>query len=148
VNASGKYRSLVTAVLLGVAYVLVGVAFPNPPASDKWQFAWRLAAWLICAVAFAAHIGYEHFRLCNSPLKTALHVTAAVALGAFGLAIAANMHALQAADGNRRLLGLALVIWPIMTAVPAFLVALTVAFGLLGFRRHFGKSGDRQTVTN
>jgi hypothetical protein len=98
------------------------------------QFMWRLASWLTCAAAFAVHLGYEHFRLCNSPGRIALHASMAVALGAFGLAIAANIHALRAATGNQRLLALALVIWPIMTAVPAFLVALAVAFGLTRMR--------------
>jgi hypothetical protein len=65
----------------------------------------------------------------------------AVALGAFGLAVAANIHSLQAGTGNRQLLALALVIWPIMTFVPAFVVALAVAFGLARIRpNHKSKS--------
>jgi hypothetical protein len=95
---------------------------------------WRLAAWMICAAAFAVQIGYEHFRLRNSPGRIALHASMSVALGAFGLAIAANIHASHAATGNQRLLALALVIWPIMTAVPAFLLALAVAFAIARMR--------------
>ncbi len=91
---------------------------------------WRLAAWLTCLVAFAIHIGLEHFQLRNSPLTTSLHAAASVALGAFGLAAAANIHAVNARTGNQRLLAFALVIWPIMTGVPAFLVALAAAAGL------------------
>jgi len=134
VNASGKYRWLLTVIVFGVVYLLVGVGFPNPPASDKMQFMWRLAAWLISAAAFAVQIGYEHFRLHNSPARIALHASMAVALGAFGLATAANTHALHTATGNRRSLALALVIWPIMSAVPAFLVALGIAFGIARMR--------------
>ena len=51
----------------------------------------------------------------------------AVALGGFGLAAAANIHAVGQGTGNQRLLALALVIWPILTGVPAFLVALVAA---------------------
>ena len=112
----------------------MGVAFPNPPASNPTQFVWRLAAWLICALAFALHIGLEHFRLRNSPRRTALHASASVALGAFALAVAANIHALTAGTGNQRLLALALVLWPIIAGLPAFVVALAVAVGLARVR--------------
>jgi len=120
----------VAVVLFSMVYLVVGVAFPNPSASHEIQFMWRLAAWLICAIAFAMHIGLEHSRLRNSPRRTALHASGSVALGAFALAAAANLHALTARIGNQRLLALALVIWPIMAGVPAFVVAWAVAAGL------------------
>ena len=113
--------------LFGIVYLVVGVAFPNPPAANKMQFMWRLAAWLTCAVAFAIHIGLEHFRFRNAPLRTALHAALSVAIGAFGLAAAANIHALRSGTANQRLLALAFVIWPIITGVPAFVVALIAA---------------------
>lgn len=114
-------------MLFGMVYLAVGVAFPNPPASDKTQFIWRLGAWLTAALAFAIHIGLEHFGFRNSPSRTALHVSAAVSLGAFALAVAANIHAFRTGAGNQRLLVLALVIWPIIAGVPAFMVALFAA---------------------
>jgi hypothetical protein len=114
-------------ILFGVIYGVVGIAFPNPSASNKMQFMWRLGAWVICALAFAIHVGLEHFRYRNSPQRTALHVSASVSLGALALAVAANIHALRAGTGNQRLLTLALVIWPIITGVPAFIVALVAA---------------------
>lgn len=117
-------------ILFGVVYLVVGIAFPNPPASNKLQFMWRLAAWLTCAVAFAIHIGLAYFRFRNSPRRTALHAAVSVALGAFALAAAANIHALTAGTGNRSLLALALLIWPVITGVPAFVVAF-VATALL-----------------
>ena len=110
-----------------MVYLVVGIGLPNPPASNPSQFIWRLAAWLICALAFALHIGLELFRLRNSPLRTALHAAASVALGAFALAGAANIHALTAGTGNQRLLALALVIWPILAGLPAFVVAWAAA---------------------
>lgn len=138
-SASDKRQWLPAVILFGVVYLLVGVAFPNPPATDKLQFVWRLVAWLICAVAYGLHIGFEHFGLRHSPRRTALHVAAAVALGAFGLAAAANIHALRTGTGNRRLLILALVIWPLITGVPAFLVALAASIGL-----YLTRPNDRQ----
>jgi len=135
-NTSGNNPWLLAAILFGSVYLVVGVAFPNPSAANATQFLWRLAAWLTCAVAFAIHIGIEHFRLHNSPLRTALHVAVAVALGAFALAAAANIHARRAGTGNQSMLALSLVIWPVITGVPAFVVALAAAAGLARVRPH------------
>ena len=96
--------------------------------------AWRLVAWLTSAVAFAAHIWYEHVRWQNSRVKIALHVALAAALGAFGLAVAANVHAQSVATANHRALAIALAVWPAMTALPAFLVALAIGAGLARIR--------------
>lgn len=144
-SASGNYQWLRAVVPFGMVYLVVGVAFPNPSAANEMQFIWRLAAWLTCAVAFAMHIGLEHVRLRNSPRSTALHAAVSVALGAFALAAAANIHALTTGTGNRRLLALALVIWPMMTGVPAFVVALTAATGLARVRPNAKPSGVVRT---
>ena len=110
-------------VLVGVMYALIGVVFAWPTTHVR---VWRLAAWLVSAAAYAAHIGYERFGLRNAPHRAALHVALAVALGAFGLAVAATIHSLSvvSTDQHRRLLLVALVVWPIMTGLPAFLVGL------------------------
>jgi len=89
--------------------------------------AWRLGAWAVSAVAYAAHIGYEHFKLRSSPGVTALHVALAVAIGALGLAAGGLIRSLSTAAGFRPIWILALVGWPAITAIPAFLVALVVA---------------------
>jgi hypothetical protein len=119
-------------------YLVVGVAFPNPSAADKNQFIWRLAAWVICAGAFAFHIGLEHFGFRNLARRAAIHVGVAVALGGFGLAVAANIHAVAVGTGNRFLLALALVLWPLITGVPAFLVAFLIATFLEWMRKGAG----------
>jgi hypothetical protein len=134
VNPSRTHQWLGVAILFAAVYLLVGVAFPNPPASNRMQFVWRLGAWVICASAFATHIGLEHFRFRRSPRSIALHASVAVALGAFALAAAANIHARRTGTGNRGLLALALVIWPIMTGVPAWLTAWAAAAALARVR--------------
>lgn len=113
-------------VLLGLLYALVGIAFAVP---DSHVRAWRLAAWAVSALAYAAHVAYEHFGLRHSPRSAAIHVALAAALGAFGLAVAANIHSLSTAstDQHRWLLLMALVIWPVITALPAFLVGLGIS---------------------
>lgn len=130
-------------MLFGIVYAVVGIAFPNPPGSSERQFIWRLAAWLTSAIAFALHIGLEHSRVRNSPARTALHVSLSVALGACALAAAANIHSRTAHTGNQRLLALALLIWPIMTGVPAFLVALGAAAALSRVRPAYRKSRSK-----
>ena len=82
-------------VLLGAVYFVFGVAFAafaGRSASNSMRETWNRLGFLASAVAFALHIGYEHFRLRNSPLITASHVSIAVALGAFALAVSANVH--------------------------------------------------------
>ena len=136
-NASGRPRWIRTVILIGVVYSVVGIAFAlptNSAMSDVVRTAWRLAAWVTSAVVFLAHIGYEHFRLRNPVLTTALHTSLAVAVGAFGLAVSANIHGLRVGSSHQRLLAIALMAWPALAAVPAFLVALVLAAGL-GLRR-------------
>jgi hypothetical protein len=116
-------------MLFGIMYPVVGITFAELPNPSEMVM-WRRAAWLVSAAAFAVHIAYEHFRLRHSPRSTAWHVSLAVALGAFGLAAAANFHELWATERYRRAIALALVSWPVVTAVPAFLVALAAAAAL------------------
>jgi len=98
-----------------------GIVFAVPAIHVQ---AWRLGAWVVSAIGYAAHIAYERFRLQNSSGSAALHVALAVALGAFGLAVGANIHSLSAGSTqHRHLLLLSLGIWPVITALPAFLVA-------------------------
>jgi hypothetical protein len=128
-----------TTLLVGVAYFVVGIVFGalgRGGSSDQARATWRLLAWAISAAAFAAHIGYEHFRQRSSPVRTALHVSLAVALGAFGIAVAANIHSSGSGSSHQSsLLRLALVAFPAVTAVPAFVVALVAAASLSRWRR-------------
>jgi len=109
------------ALLLGLIYFLIGRLFALPASHAH---AWRLAAWMVSAAAYAAHIAYEHFRLRNSARLAALHVAVAVAIGAFLLAVAGMINSLSTASAIRPAWLLALVAWPAITAVPAFLVAI------------------------
>ena len=127
---SGRQQWLSPVILVGVIYFVVGITFAalaGAAASTQLRFIWRLVAFIISGVAFAAHIAYEHFRLRNTVRPMAWHTAAAVALGAFALALVANIHDLGSASGYRPRMLIALVAWPLLTAVPAFLVALVIA---------------------
>jgi len=133
-NVSG--RSWVRALLLvAVAYAAIGIVFARLAVDANHVRVWRLAAWLVSAVVAAAHIWYEQYRLGSAPRPTALHAAGAVALGAFGLALAANVHWLFAGTHGQRPPLLALPVWPVVTALPAFLAALAIAAVLARFRR-------------
>ena len=130
-------RMLGEAILVAALYLAVGVAsiaLAGAAPSNSMRSFWRLSAFVISGVAFAAHIAHEHFRLRNTARPTAWHASVAVALGAFGLALVANIHDLGSASGYRPRMLIALVAWPLLTAVPAFVVALLVA-AVLGAKR-------------
>lgn len=134
-SATGYLRWLLAVLFVGALYLAAGIVFgglAGSAASNQVRVAWRLSAWVISAAAFAAHIGYEQIRLRSSPGTTALHASLAAALGAFGLAVAATLHA-QAV--HRHFPAFALAVWPAMTAVPAFIVALATAALLARVRR-------------
>jgi hypothetical protein len=136
-NASGHQPWLRWALLLGAVYLAIGLVFSalaNPSGSNQTRLMWRLAAWGVSAAVYAAHIGYEHL-LGNSPPVVALHVAVAVAAGSFGLAVAAIVHSLSGASSNLHLLLVALVVWPVMAAIPAFVVALAASAVLARLRR-------------
>jgi len=124
-------------LFVGGVYLVAGILFAalaKSAPSHQMVVAWRLAAWVISAVAFAAHIGYEHFWLRSSPVTTALHASLATAIGAFGLAVAARIHALTAPT-PQHFPTFALALWPVLAALPAFLVALAFAVVLARARR-------------
>jgi hypothetical protein len=126
-------RWLRTALLVGAVYLAVGVssgALAGAAASDRMQFFWRLSAFVMSAVVLAAHIAYEQFALRSATRPTAWHTSVAVASGAFALALAANIHDLGSVSGYRPRMLIALVAWPLLTGVPAFVVALVVAGGV------------------
>ncbi len=136
-DVSGRRLWVRAMILVAVAYVLIGIVFGvlDNSADANHVRLWRLAAWVASAAVAAVHIGYEQYRLGSSPRPTALHAAGAVALGAFGLALAANVHWLFAETHGQRAPLLALPVWPVITAFPAFLLALAVAAVLARFSR-------------
>lgn len=140
-NESDHKRWLRAVVLVGLVYFVIGIAFgtfAGWATSSSTRVTWNRLAFLASGIAFAVHIGYEHFRLGNSPRITATHASMGVAVGAFGLALVANIHDLGSASGYRPRMLIALVAWPLLTAVPAFIVALAVAAGLTLKRERLG----------
>jgi hypothetical protein len=119
-------------------YLVAGVLFgalAGEAVTNHVRVTWRAAAWIVSAVAFGAQIAYEQIRLLSKATVAAFHAAVAAGLGAFGLAVAANVHAWIATPQRHLLiLKLSLAIWPIMIALPAFVVALVAAWILAQVR--------------
>ena len=138
-DTSDRKQWIRAVILLGAIYFVFGILFAalaGSSASNAMRVTWNRLGFLASVVAFAVHIGYEHFRLKNPPRITALHVSLGVALGGFALAVSANLHGLQVGSSHQPSLLLALVAWPALTGVPAFVVALIAATGLALKRRN------------
>jgi len=112
------------AILFGLGYFLVGRLFAVP---GEHAQAWRFAAWVVSFFIYTTHFRYERARSSSPPRMAALHVATAVAIGAFGLAVAGMMRSLTTQGSLKPTWLLALVLFPAVTAVPAFLVALIAA---------------------
>ena len=116
--------------LVALVYPVVGVsfaAFGNLASSHRTVVAWRLAAWLASGAAFLLHLAHEHARWRSAPLRAALHVAAAVAAGAFALAVWVIAHRAWIGAAPSPRAPWALLLFPAVTGVPAFLVAWAAA---------------------
>ena len=113
-----------TAILFGLGYFLVGRLFAVP---GEHAHAWRLAAWVVSLLIYTTHFRIERARPSTPPRVVASHVATAVAIGAFALAVALTIRSIAAQGSLRMTWVLALVLFPLVTAVPAFLVALAAA---------------------
>lgn len=132
-DASDRKRWLSAVGLFAVVYFVTATAFgafARWAALDLARETWNRLAFLACGIAFAVHIAYEQFRLHSSSRTTAWHTSLASALGGFALAVAANIHELASSSSYRPRLLIALVAWPLLTGVPAFLIALVTAAAL------------------
>jgi len=121
-----------TLLFASAAYVIIGTAtaalagIASSPAGVK---AWRLAAWLLSLGVFATHIVSERRRQLP-PVSVATSVALAVALGAFVVAALGPFRAHLGDPSRLKLALLSLIAWPLLTGIPAFVVALLVTLGL------------------
>ena len=127
-SAPGAWRSprpssTTAVVLAAIAYLAIGRFFPN--AGPHVQML-RLAAWALSGIVFVAHIAHERVARGSSNALMAKRVTLAVAIAALGLAIAGPLYARWVAGRPIPPVLPALVLWPLETAVPAYLVARVI----------------------
>jgi peptidoglycan/LPS O-acetylase OafA/YrhL len=119
------HRWLALALAAAVLYLAAGIVFgtlAGAAGPTLTRTLWRATAFLFSGGVFVAHLAVEW--KSRRVLASSLHVAAAVAIGAFGLALSANIHGLSDPSAKHFRLTLALVLWPLLTALPAFVVAL------------------------
>ena len=121
--ATSRHVWIRAAILTGVIYLIIGRVFSI---NHELLRQWRLAAWVLSAVAYGVHLWYEHTWLRSTARAAAGHVALGVALGAFGIAVAGMIHSLNTGVGLRATWIIALLAFPALTALPAYIVALGV----------------------
>jgi succinate dehydrogenase hydrophobic anchor subunit len=105
---------------VGLLYFLIGWLFALPATHVQ---AWRYAAWVVCAFVFVAQIGYERLSRGSAALALASRAGLASAIGGLGLAIAATIHDYMTRSAIRPGMFIALIVWPLITGIPAFVAA-------------------------
>jgi hypothetical protein len=135
-----KSRHIKLIISFGLIYLAIGILsalITNPIESTGIQAILRLFALALAIVAFAYHIRLELFQNKNSVLKAALYAAIATALSTFLLAVLANIYIVFTAAENKGQLPLALIVWPTVTCMLAFLGGSLIAkiFSILSSRR-------------
>ena len=118
-------RWLSRAAVVALLYPFIGITFALPAHGSATR-PWRLAAWLVSGIVFAVHLRLEHSRDPDSPSRAALHAAAGVAMGAFLLAVWINIHHWIAGGQQSPRPLLALLVFPVVTGLPAFAAALVL----------------------
>ena len=119
-------KRITVALSIGLLYAALGFVtgeLSKSAASPQWQNAWRLSAWPLSFLVFACHFGYERLKLANPPIRAARHVAIAAGLGGLFLALVGPVRTHWGADDFGRAAVLSLAVWPLLTGIPAFLLA-------------------------
>ncbi len=115
---------LPAALVAAVLYTIIGVATAalarGAPGHPR---AWRLAAWGLSAVVFAAHLWREHRR--SALAAGAWHACLAVMVATAAIAALAIAHNYSLGE-LREMMVFSFVIWPVLTGLASFGVALFV----------------------
>ena len=144
VSDNPSLRPLFLAAILYGVVGIVTARLAGATPSPQMRTTWRLAAWLLSLATFFGHVTFERRRLRAPVRKAATYVDLPVG-ARFGKLVAkrdelgvvlynadtafawagvgpVRMH--WGGTDFRRVIGLSVVLWPIMTGVPAFLAAL------------------------
>jgi len=87
---------------------------------------WRFAAWSVSFAVFAAHILISRRERRRSVRQSAGQVAIAVAAATGVLALAGPVRSHWGEPHAARVALLSVVLWPVLTGIPSFVVALVV----------------------
>jgi hypothetical protein len=128
-HAPSRSSGLRDVVAASLAYVMVGIitaGLAGAAASLAATKAWRLAGWALSLAVFMVHVVASRHRQPGSPLGAAARVAIAVAVAALVLAIVGPVRGHWGEPAIGRVALLSVVLWPLMTGIPAFGVAVAV----------------------
>ena len=121
-------RWLLTVIPFVGAYVVVGLGtaqFASSAASVQGRTVWRLMAWGLGLLVYSAQLFVERIHFNNTTLRSALYTSVAVALGALALAAAGPVRT-HWGTASQQLALTSLLLWPVLTGLPSFVLALGV----------------------
>ena len=120
-------RWLPATLLAALAYIVAGtLVFALVRHAPEHVGLIRKGLLLLCFIPFALHLAWEHNTLGNPSVPAAAHAALAAAIGAFFFALSAVINVHLTGSGYLHALLFSLVIWPLATFVPAFLLALAI----------------------
>lgn len=114
------------AVLAYVATGLLTAEVANAAATSQGRTGWRLAAWLLSGLIFVVHVAVERVHAGHDVRRAARHAACAVAIAAFIIAAVGPVRSHWGAQNFWRVVALSLLLWPLLTGLPAWLAALVV----------------------
>lgn len=105
-----------------VAYILIGLAggLAASAASPRQVMAWRLAAWVLSLLTFLGHVAFLRLRRSGRLARAATQVAMSVAIAACVLALAGPVRSHWGQSGIGRVAALSVILWPVLTGIPAF----------------------------
>ena len=113
-------------LLAGILYGTIGVgtaALSRTAAFSAGAIGWRYVAWSLSAAVFLWHLIVARRRR-TTLVAAALQVAVGVAFGALLLAVLGPVRAHWAEASRNRTILLSVFAWPLLTGLPAFVVAL------------------------
>jgi multisubunit Na+/H+ antiporter MnhF subunit len=105
-----------------VAYILIGLAggLAASAASPRQVVVWRLAAWVLSLLTFLGHIAFLRLRRSGRLVSAATQAAMSVAIAAWVLALAGPVRSHWGQSGIGRVVALSVILWPVLTGIPAF----------------------------
>ena len=112
-----------------LAYVVIGVGgaeLAGRAASHGGTVGWRLAAWVLSLATFIIHIAWLRIRPRGPLASASMQVAASVAISAFVLAVVGPLRSHWSQPDVVRVAALSVILWPVLTGIPAFGAAYVV----------------------
>jgi len=113
-------------VVIGMVTTILSRSSTSPAGGVRW----RLAAWAVSFAIFGAHILISRHQPGRSVRQAAGQVAIAVAAATCVLALAGPVRSHWGQPHATRIALLSVVLWPVLTGIPSYVVALVAGLVL------------------